>query len=75
MWWWILGFPASLMVLLLALAKLESRFLTPEDHLSAIQGLLASKEADKVELQVTKLLAPVVDRPRRHHRTPKGSPR
>lgn len=73
--WWILGVPASLMVLLLALAKLESRLLTPDEHLSAILRLLVSEKADEVELQVTKLLASVVDRPRRHHPAPKGSPR
>jgi hypothetical protein len=63
--WWILGFPVFLMVLLVALAKLESRFLTPDEHTFAIRGLLASGTADEVEGQVTNLLAPVVDRPRR----------
>lgn len=62
---WVFGVPLILMVMVLALEKLEARVVAPAERSERIRSLVERAPAEEVERQVAVLVAPVMEGPTR----------
>lgn len=68
MWLWIPGVPLGLGLMLWALSRLETFFVEPVEHAERITTLLRQTDAERLEAEVARMLAPSVEAATRRRR-------